>query len=456
MVTRFCVGTNHPIQRLNLYVSSSVPLSKSYSDAFNDLNWQNAMFDEYNVLIKMLLGLLCLDPQMPILFIVEDIDVDETFSPVVKPGTIQTKYAVEIIERTYMVNCNPSRTLVDTESKLGDDGDLISDPTLYVRGTLDYRLHLFSSSTTSLVANSDADWAGCPTTRRSTFMATTYSLGPLSVNRHFLILVYRQSIVVRVLHVPSRYQYADIFTKGLPSALFEEFHVSLSVWCSPAQTVLKYLWHIILNGDFSPVARKKKDNKFLEVVPFEEQSGDLKKKLAKNNEAKMVLYNALPKKEYETVKDIWKSLLITHQGNSKVKDKKIDPLVQQYEQFTILKEESTDEGFSSKNHVRKFLRALHPKWRAKVTTIEKSKDLSSLALDEFIGNLKVHEVVMEKDSKIYRGKKEKVKSIALKVKKESSDDETSTSVNIRLHCTSSKPRIYFTLRKTHAFKESTH
>ncbi|GJS73671.1 hypothetical protein Tco_0706512 [Tanacetum coccineum] len=55
------------------------------------------------------------------------------------------------------------------------------------------------------------------------------------------------------------------------------------------------------------------------------------------------------------------------------------------------------------------------------------KDLSSLALDELIGNLKVHEVVMEKDSKIYRGKKERVKSIALKAKKESSDDETSTS-----------------------------
>ncbi|GJR37012.1 retrovirus-related pol polyprotein from transposon TNT 1-94 [Tanacetum coccineum] len=86
-----------------------------------------------------------------------------------------------------------------------------------------------------------------------------------------------------------------------------------------------------------------------------------------------------------------------------------------------------DEGFSSKNYVRKFLRALHPKWRAKVTKIEESKDLSSLALDELIGNLKVHEVVMEKDSEIYRGKKERVKSIALKAKKESSDDETSTS-----------------------------
>ncbi|GJX07459.1 retrovirus-related pol polyprotein from transposon TNT 1-94 [Tanacetum coccineum] len=37
-----------------------------------------------------------------------------------------------------------------------------------------------------------------------------------------------------------------------------------------------------------------------------------------------------------------------------------------------------DEGYSSKNYVRKFLRALHPKWRAKVTSIEESKDLALL------------------------------------------------------------------------------
>ncbi|GKB28752.1 zf-CCHC domain-containing protein, partial [Tanacetum coccineum] len=47
-----------------------------------------------------------------------------------------------------------------------------------------------------------------------------------------------------------------------------------------------------------------------------------------------------------------------------------------------------DEGFSSKNYVRNFLRALHPKWTAKVTAIEESKDFSSLAIDELIGNLK--------------------------------------------------------------------
>ena len=38
----------------------------------------------------------------------------------------------------------------------------------YVRGMLDYGLQLYSTSTTSLVAYLDADWASCPTTHRST------------------------------------------------------------------------------------------------------------------------------------------------------------------------------------------------------------------------------------------------------------------------------------------------
>nr|GEU80864.1 NBS-containing resistance-like protein [Tanacetum cinerariifolium] len=43
------------------------------------------------------------------------------------------------------------------------------------------------------------------------------------------------AVQVRVLHVPSHYQYADIFTKCLPSTLFEEF--CISVRCPPALTV---------------------------------------------------------------------------------------------------------------------------------------------------------------------------------------------------------------------------
>ncbi|GKB86687.1 ribonuclease H-like domain-containing protein [Tanacetum coccineum] len=125
----------------------------------------------------------------------------------------QSKYATEVLERANMLDCNPCRTLVDTYTKLAADGDLVFDPTLYrilagalqyltftrldisyvvqqicifmhdpreshfsalkrilryVRGTLDYGLQLYSSSTSSLVAYLDADLAGYPTTRRST------------------------------------------------------------------------------------------------------------------------------------------------------------------------------------------------------------------------------------------------------------------------------------------------
>ncbi|GKF46417.1 ribonuclease H-like domain-containing protein, partial [Tanacetum coccineum] len=43
----------------------------------------------------------------------------------------QTKYATEILERAHMLNCNPCRTPVDTEQKLGPEGSLVADPTLY-------------------------------------------------------------------------------------------------------------------------------------------------------------------------------------------------------------------------------------------------------------------------------------------------------------------------------------
>nr|GEU85435.1 UBN2 domain-containing protein [Tanacetum cinerariifolium] len=86
-----------------------------------------------------------------------------------------------------------------------------------------------------------------------------------------------------------------------------------------------------------------------------------------------------------------------------------------------------DEGFSSKNCVIKFLRVLHPKWHAKVTAIEESKNLTTLSLDELIGNLKVYEEVIKKDSETVKSKREQSRSIALKAKKESSDDDSSTS-----------------------------
>ncbi|GJR98902.1 ribonuclease H-like domain-containing protein [Tanacetum coccineum] len=125
----------------------------------------------------------------------------------------QKKYSIEILDRAHIDNCNPSRSPVDTESKLGSDGDLVSDPTLYrslagslqyltftrpdisyvvqkvclymhdhrephfsalkrilryVRGTLDYGLKLFSSSTTDLVTASQVYVLHVPSRYQST------------------------------------------------------------------------------------------------------------------------------------------------------------------------------------------------------------------------------------------------------------------------------------------------
>ncbi|GJR17145.1 hypothetical protein Tco_0965672 [Tanacetum coccineum] len=68
------------------------------------------------------------------------------------------KYALKILERASMFNCHPCRTPVDTETKLGANGILACDPTLY-RSLADYGLQLYSSSLISLVAIFRyADW----------------------------------------------------------------------------------------------------------------------------------------------------------------------------------------------------------------------------------------------------------------------------------------------------------
>ncbi|GJZ66253.1 ribonuclease H-like domain-containing protein [Tanacetum coccineum] len=269
----------------------------------------------------------------------------------------QKKYATEILEQAQMLNCNPCRTLVDTEKKLGPEGSPVTDPTLYrslagslqyltftrpdlsyavqqlclymhdprephhnamnrvlryLRGTTDLGLQLFRSSTSQLITYSDADWAGCPATRRSTsrycvflgdnlltwsskcqdtlscssaeaeYRGVANAVAETSWIRNLLrelhtplstaTLVYCDNVSVvymsanlvqhqrtkhieidihfvrdkvaaghvRVLHVPSRFQYADIFTKGLPYPLFADFRSSLSVRKSPAPTAGAY------------------------------------------------------------------------------------------------------------------------------------------------------------------------------------------------------------------------
>jgi hypothetical protein len=126
----------------------------------------------------------------------------------------QTRYAKEIIDRASMSGCKPLSTPMPSKGRhLPNESELYSDPThyrsivgalqyltftrpdlsysvnfvcqfmhaptmahykilkrilRYVNGTTQLGLHILASSTLDLYAFSDADWAGCPSTRRST------------------------------------------------------------------------------------------------------------------------------------------------------------------------------------------------------------------------------------------------------------------------------------------------
>ncbi|GJV33875.1 hypothetical protein Tco_1394275 [Tanacetum coccineum] len=90
----------------------------------------------------------------------------------------------------------------------------------------------------------------------------------------------------------------------------------------------------------------------MKETPYELLEDNKKKQLGKNNKVKMTFYNALPRKEYKhvfmckTSKEVWHTLIITHQGNSQVKNCKIDLLTQEYEKFSISNEETIDNGFT--------------------------------------------------------------------------------------------------------------
>nr|GEW55128.1 reverse transcriptase domain-containing protein [Tanacetum cinerariifolium] len=159
---------------------------------------------------------------------------------------------------------------------------------------------------------------------------------------------------------------------------------------------------IIIDGMYNPETKKD------ETVLFDKQNDDLKKKLAKNNKAKMVIHNALPRKEYEksfmckTAKKIWDTLLITHQGKKE----------QNRSLALKAKKESIDEDSS--------------------TSDSEDKEYA-MAVSDFKKFFKrrgrfVRQPHDERknDSEMVKGKKEQNRSLALKAKKESSDEDSST------------------------------
>nr|GEY05107.1 coiled-coil domain-containing protein 186-like [Tanacetum cinerariifolium] len=109
----------------------------------------------------------------------------------------------------------------------------------------------------------------------------------------------------------------DTTTSVIRPPLFESD--GFVYWKNRFETYVKSkdldLWHVIIYGDFPPTQNNPKTKKG-KIVPFDRQSNDLKKRLAKNNEAKM----GLPPDVYAIVnhhkvsKEIWEKFKLLMQG----------------------------------------------------------------------------------------------------------------------------------------------
>ncbi|CAL9078878.1 unnamed protein product [Musa textilis] len=140
------------------------------------------------------------------------------------------------------------------------------------------------------------------------------------------------------------------------------------------------LWNIIENGFQLP------------SKPTNEWSDLEKKSFSLNAKAMNALFCALDKNEFnrisscETAFDIWRTLEITHEGTSRVKDSKVNLLLHDFELFRMTPSETIDDmytrfmdvvnslkslgkSFSDFELVNKILRSLPKRWDPKVTVI---------------------------------------------------------------------------------------
>ncbi|XP_074300745.1 uncharacterized protein LOC141632058 [Silene latifolia] len=166
------------------------------------------------------------------------------------------------------------------------------------------------------------------------------------------------------------------------------------------------------------------------------------RKVEKNSKAMSILQYGIGEKDINRIsgctsaKEIWDTLSLADEETSQVKKHRIDLLMQQYEMFTMMKDESINcisSRFSSivnelkslgrevesEDIVRKILRSLSDKCQPKVTAIEEAKDLSELSLNELMGSLMANELNLAKCS----GECSEARGFSLKLTSSNEEDD---------------------------------
>src|SRR4030066_28518 len=181
------------------------------------------------------------------------------------------------------------------------------------------------------------------------------------------------------------------------------------------------MWSIITKGDYVPTEAGV-------AKPQATWTADEKAKVLLNSKAQLFLSCALTMEESERVDEctssnqVWDTLRVHHEGTSHVKETRIDIGVKKFEIFEMSENETIDEMYarfttivnemrslgkvySTHDRIRKILRCLPSSWRPMVTAITQAKDLNSLTLEELIGSLRAHEVILQGDKPVKKAVK---------------------------------------------------
>ncbi|XP_031120834.1 uncharacterized protein LOC116024071 [Ipomoea triloba] len=159
-----------------------------------------------------------------------------------------------------------------------------------------------------------------------------------------------------------------------------------------------------------------------------------------NSKAMNAIYGAVSEETFKLIaatnvaKTAWDILCDHHEGNSTVKQSKLQMVQTQFENLKMDEEEditqfngrileiageayNLGEPIPENRLVKKVLRSLPERFMMKVTAIQESKDLNTCKLSDLMGNLKTYELEM------LQNKKSNGKGIALQSKHETNSDE---------------------------------
>ena len=168
-----------------------------------------------------------------------------------------------------------------------------------------------------------------------------------------------------------------------------------------------------------------------------------------NSRTLNALFNAVTNEEFkkissiETAKEAQTVLQTTYGGTKDVKDSNFQRLTTSFEEIKMEEDDSFEEFYAKLKDIvnsafnfretipepkimRKVLRSLPERFYAKITAIDKSKDIDKIPLTELVGNLQTYDLGLTRIDKLG-----KAKSMALKAKN-SNTDESSDNENSKM------------------------